>query len=136
QRSLHPYLGENFSTLKEQRFRTIFHLEDAEIQEHVIHGAAVLPAAVMMEMARAAGEFACEHKIRAISSIVWKREIRFTEDAKSVAIHLSEREHAVHFAIMDQTGDGPQTVCQGQLELDAVPRSAVAGIEVATSILA
>ncbi|OKP85081.1 hypothetical protein A3844_17655 [Paenibacillus helianthi] len=131
---LHPYLGENASTLKEQRFRTVFSLKDAEVREHVIHGAAVLPAAVMLEMARAAGESACEQKIHLISSIVWKKELRFTGESKQVAIHLSEREAAVHFTITEQTDDGPQTVCQGKLEPDVAPRSA-ARYEKTASIL-
>ncbi len=53
---LHPLVHHNTSVLSEQRFSSIFTGQEYFIAEHIIKGMAILPAAVTLEMARAAIE--------------------------------------------------------------------------------
>ncbi|MEQ7681104.1 non-ribosomal peptide synthetase [Bacillus ayatagriensis] len=94
---LHPLVHQNTSVLQEQRFSSEFTGKEYFIAEHIIKGMAIVPAAVTLEMARAAAEKsiggATEDSLGLrLKNIVWVRPVIVDQDAVRVHIGLYEEE--------------------------------------------
>lgn len=76
---LHPLVHHNTSVLSEQRFSSIFTGQEYFIAEHIIKGMAIVPAAVTLEMARAAVEQGLddvkEQRTIRLKNVVWVRPV-------------------------------------------------------------
>ncbi|MDQ0115563.1 SDR family NAD(P)-dependent oxidoreductase [Paenibacillus harenae] len=68
---LHPMLGHNISTLKEQKFSTRFTGEEFFLRDHIVNGRKLLPGVAYLEMALAAGEMAAEESVRRLKNVAW-----------------------------------------------------------------
>ncbi len=72
---LHAFIDANVSTLQEEKFLTGFTGADYFLSDHVISNRMILPGAVYLEMARAAGELATGKKVRRIQHVCWSRPL-------------------------------------------------------------
>jgi acyl transferase domain-containing protein/acyl carrier protein len=72
---LHPLLGMNTSTLREQRFTTWLTGSEFYLAHHVVAARKVLPGVAYLEMARAAGEIAAEARVCKIKNMIWAKPI-------------------------------------------------------------
>lgn len=94
---LHPLVHHNTSVLSEQRFSSIFTGQEYFIAEHIIKGMAILPAAVTLEMARAAIEQGIggledqETGIR-LKNVVWMRPVVAGNEPVQVNIGLYDED--------------------------------------------
>lgn len=94
---LHPLVHHNTSVLSEQRFSSIFTGQEYFISEHIIKGMAILPAAVTLEMARAAIEQGIggledhETGIR-LKNVVWIRPVVAGDEPVQVNIGLYDED--------------------------------------------
>lgn len=68
---IHPMLGQNISTLKEQKFTTRFTGREFFLRDHKVNGRKLLPGVAYLEMALAAGERAAEESIYRLKNIAW-----------------------------------------------------------------
>ncbi|MFE5354384.1 ketoacyl-synthetase C-terminal extension domain-containing protein, partial [Bacillus cereus] len=100
---LHPLVHQNTSVLQEQRFSSEFTGKEYFIAEHIIKGMAIVPAAVTLEMARAAAEKsiggATEDSLGLrLKNIVWVRPVIADQEAVRVHIGLYEEEDGkIHY---------------------------------------
>ncbi|CAM2145834.1 Polyketide synthase PksN [Paraburkholderia tropica] len=94
---LHPLVHQNTSVLSEQRFSSSFTGQEYFIAEHIIKGMAILPAAVTLEMARAAIEQGIgglddeESGIR-LKHVVWMRPVVAGDEPVTVNIGLYDED--------------------------------------------
>lgn len=68
---LHPLIGSNTSSMKEQRFSTRFAGSEFYLTDYVLAGNKMLPPAACLEMFRAAAQIWSEKKIVSLRHIVW-----------------------------------------------------------------
>ncbi|WP_025721538.1 SDR family NAD(P)-dependent oxidoreductase [Paenibacillus sp. 1-18] len=115
-RSLQPFSWENVSTLKGQQYQTVFHAQNLEIKEHIIGDEPVLPAAVILEMIRAAGSLACEQTVSMIHSVNFRTAVSFDKTSKKIRIGLSDENNLIKFVLHEEGETGAILVCQGWLE--------------------
>ena len=73
ERWLHPLLGRNVSTLREQAFETVLMATQPWLADHLVAGRAVLPGAVALEMAGAAGALALGADVTVWEDVAWSR---------------------------------------------------------------
>lgn len=116
-RELHPLLGNNTSTLKEQKYTTLFEGEDDFIKDHEINGKKIMPGAAYIEMVRAGGEIAVELPVKSIKNIIWGMPVLIT-DNKEVNLGLSIEDSEVAFEIYTKDGRERLTHAQGVLEFE------------------
>ena len=95
---LHPLLHENTSTLKEQRFSSVFDGEEFFLKDHQVQGQKVLPGVAYLEMARAAVERAVgasedDVGVLELSNVVWSRPVVVGEESQRVDIGLYPEEN-------------------------------------------
>ncbi|MCG6893496.1 MAG: SDR family NAD(P)-dependent oxidoreductase, partial [Desulfobacteraceae bacterium] len=97
---LHPLLDSNESTLEAECFLKTFRGTDFYLRDHRIRGRAVLPAAVTMEMARAAGERARPRTgVTGLSNVVWIAPIHVEDGDRKTLITLYPGNGRVAFEI-------------------------------------
>jgi polyketide synthase PksN len=113
---LHPLLGQNTSTLQEQKFTTRMTGDEFYLADHVIGDQKVLPGVAYLEMARAAGELAGERKVRKIKNIVWVRTIALTRSGLEVNISLNPGRDGVEYLI-STLGDDNRWITHSQGKL-------------------
>ena len=77
---LHPLLDQNVSTLDEEKFVRRFSSADEVIRDHRLNGRGVLPGAAYVEMARAAGELACDAKPTGLRAVTFESPL-FVDEA-------------------------------------------------------
>lgn len=117
---LHSLIGINNSDLKEQKFSTVFDGSEYFISDHVIDGFRILPGAVYLEIARAAGQLAAKNEVVCIKDILWLNPIAFgrqeyVSEEKEVSISLYPVKNGVEYDIWTEE-DGQRTVnSQGRL---------------------
>lgn len=85
---LHPLLDQNLSHFYGQKYGTTLQKNKFFVSDHVIMGENVFPAAAMLEMARAAGEFAEDRKVHKIINVVWPERITVGQEHQKVYIGL------------------------------------------------
>ncbi|MBF0395442.1 MAG: SDR family NAD(P)-dependent oxidoreductase [Desulfobacterales bacterium] len=98
---LHPLIGENISTLKEQKFTTRLFGNEFFLKDHIIENKKILPGSAYIEMARAAFEISGENQLKKISNIVWQRPIILSDEPKDISISLYPEEENVEFEIFN-----------------------------------
>ena len=96
---LHPMIGANKSTLKEQRFITEFTGEEYYLKDHVINGQKVLPGAAYIEMGRAACEIAGEKRVHRIKGTMWVRPLTIMDGPQEVCISLFPSGQTVEYEV-------------------------------------
>ncbi|MDX8047239.1 SDR family NAD(P)-dependent oxidoreductase [Gracilibacillus sp. S3-1-1] len=96
---LHPLLDQNLSNFYEQRFSTQLQKDKFYVSDHLIMGENVFPAAAMLEMARAAGEFAGDRKVHKITKVVWPERITVGQEDQNIYIGLRTNEGGADFTI-------------------------------------
>ncbi len=85
---LHPLLGRNVSTLREQAFETVLAATRPWLADHVVAGRAVLPGAVVLEMAGAAGALALGADVTVWEDVAWLRPAVVDEARGELALRL------------------------------------------------
>ncbi|HIJ54486.1 MAG TPA: SDR family NAD(P)-dependent oxidoreductase, partial [Deltaproteobacteria bacterium] len=113
---LHPLLGSNTSTLKEQQYTTLFTGEEFYLTDHVVAGRKTLPGVAYLEMARAAAEMAGEPGMNRLSNVVWIRPIGVTDAPQTVHIRLMPQGEAIGFYVVTKDDAGKDRVhAQGKI---------------------
>jgi acyl transferase domain-containing protein/NAD(P)-dependent dehydrogenase (short-subunit alcohol dehydrogenase family)/acyl carrier protein/SAM-dependent methyltransferase len=111
---VHPLIEANISTVDAVRFRKIFRPGDFYIKEHVIHGERLAPAAICLEMARAAGALALDGRpVKSIHDVVWCSPIKIEED-KETLITLHPEEGGLRYKISSDGEDGRDRTVHGE----------------------
>ncbi|MBF0397987.1 MAG: SDR family NAD(P)-dependent oxidoreductase, partial [Desulfobacterales bacterium] len=106
--NLHPMIGKNISTLKEQKFTTRLSGYEFYLNDHVVMGKKVLPGVAYLEMARASGEISAEKSVLKIKNMIWTKAIEFSDNAKPFDIYIKlypEREQ-IRFELYSLNEDG------------------------------
>ncbi|AIQ12932.1 SDR family NAD(P)-dependent oxidoreductase [Paenibacillus durus] len=85
---LHPLIGQNTSSLYEQKFSTRLSGEEFFFKDHVIGGTRILPGAAYLEMARAAGEIAGEQQVSKLRNVIWLQPMTITGEACGITTTL------------------------------------------------
>ena len=104
---IHPLIGRNTSTLNAQKFTTRFTGDEFYLKDHVVDDKMLMPGAIYLEMARAAGELAGEATVRKLKDIVWIRPMVLSkpqaqtgsENPRDVHIRLSLNQASVAYEI-------------------------------------
>lgn len=125
--TLHPLVGTNLSTLNEAKFLTSFSGEESFLTDHVVAGQKVLPGAVYLEMARAAGEIAGEKRVKSIRNLVWSQPISFAktdQQSRDVSIRLVPASGHAEYQIMTRDSDATTIHSQGEIVFE----DAIAGL--------
>ncbi len=118
---LHPLVHHNTSILSEQRFSSTFTGQEYFIAEHIIKGMAILPAAVTLEMARAAIEQGIggledhETGIR-LKNVVWVRPVVAGDEPVHVNIGLYDEDggHILYRMYGEPESDDAELVVYNQ----------------------
>ena len=97
---LHPLLDSNASTLNEQCFRTVLTGNEFYLSDHVVGGNKILPGAVYLEMARAAGDLALPgKKVSRLQDIVWVNPLVIGSQDVEVNVRLEPQEGKVRYLL-------------------------------------
>ncbi len=116
EKHLHPFISTNSSTLREQKFTTLFTGKEFYLSDHIVSGKKVLPGVAYIEMAKAAGELAGAGNIQSIKDIVWIQPVVVEESAQKVDITLYPVERRIEFEASITEESGERIVCsQGKL---------------------
>ncbi len=114
--SIHPILGRNTSTLREQRFSNCFSGNEFFIADHIVNGVRLMPGVAYLEMARAAGEAAFEEKVKEIGNVVWTMPMEFTDNQTEVFTGLYPVDEDAEFEVYSIDTDGSRKVyCSGMI---------------------
>ena len=116
---IHPLLDKNVSTLEEQAFVTDLNGGAFYPQDHTFNNDPVLPGAVSLEMARAAGQFSMGRPVKRIREVVWLRPLLLSQSGgptapasgQEVRTRLSWRQGAMEYEIVNES----TLICQGKL---------------------
>ncbi|AJQ95707.1 SDR family NAD(P)-dependent oxidoreductase [Gynuella sunshinyii] len=118
---LHPLLHRNTSSLLQQRYSSRFRGSEFFLNDHRVHGRAVLPGAAYLEMARAAAARALEldnpdqPRSLTLHNVVWLTPF-FATGNDDIHIRLTAMSHEqLGFEVCS---DGEQLHCQGRIDLD------------------
>ncbi|WP_439657532.1 SDR family NAD(P)-dependent oxidoreductase [Lentzea sp. HUAS TT2] len=106
---LHPLVHVNTSDLAGPRFTTKLTGREFFLADHKVRGAAVLPGAAYLEMARAAAELAGGDRSWALTGVTWELPLRVTS-ATEVHIGLSVEDGGVSYRVFGSTGQGSPLV--------------------------
>ncbi|ACL75234.1 SDR family NAD(P)-dependent oxidoreductase [Ruminiclostridium cellulolyticum] len=127
---IHPLLDKNTSTLREQRFTTVLNGKEFFLENHTVGGKKVLPGAVYIEMARAAGTYAGEQEAVAVSGIAWAKPIVVDETPKEVNIGLYPDEDKVDFEVYTIGDNGVRLVhSEGSISFEPSSDDSVTSID-------
>ncbi|MEW6381937.1 MAG: alpha/beta fold hydrolase [bacterium] len=114
---LHPLIGSNTSTLREQRFSTWLSGDEFFLADHVVGEHKVLPGVAYLEMARAAGEISGERKVRGLRDIVWAQPVTVASAPQQVHISLyPQQQDRVEFEV-STAGESNRRVVHSQGKL-------------------
>ncbi|MGK3961884.1 SDR family NAD(P)-dependent oxidoreductase [Sorangium sp. So ce1667] len=127
--ALHPLVGRNTSTFREQRFATTFTGEEVFVAHHRIRGRALLPGTAYLEMARAAGELAAERQVRRISGVAWSRPIEVNGVPVDATIHLEPTDTHGEFRVC--TEDGAVIHAEGRIHFEPEPLGGEPAVDLA-----
>lgn len=116
---LHPLIERNASTFNEQRFTTSITGHEFYLVDHRVGDQYVLPGAVYIEMARAAGELSFHQPVKSIQHVVWAAPIvidTHNEEAQQVSISLyPEGEHAMFEVWTEDKADQRKIHASGEV---------------------
>jgi acyl transferase domain-containing protein/acyl carrier protein len=88
----HPLLDADTSSFDRQEFVTRLTGREPYLRDHVVAGAPILPGAVMLEMARAAGELSRTDgtAVNRIEDLVWAAPVTVRDGALALSVRLTE----------------------------------------------
>jgi polyketide synthase PksN len=113
----HPLLDANVSTFQHHRFIATPTGHEFYLADHAVFGESIVPAAVYLEMARAAGEGAGGTSVRAIRGVTFERKISFAGGRRTIAVTLVPAGSKARFEI---AASAPDEVCaRGEVILAA-----------------
>jgi acyl transferase domain-containing protein/NADPH:quinone reductase-like Zn-dependent oxidoreductase len=113
---LHPLVGVNTSTLKEQSYTTLLEGDEFFVADHVISGRRMLPGVAYLEMACAAAGFAGETVVKKIRNVLLARPVVLDNGPCTVHIGLYPVSDGVDFEIASRGVDGSDVVhAQGKV---------------------
>nr|AAY32965.1 DszB [Sorangium cellulosum]CAI43933.1 DisB protein [Sorangium cellulosum] len=118
-KGLHPFLDANVSTLEELAFEKTFARGDLVLRDHVIAGRPVLPAAVYLEIARAAGHHAGPGPVSGVQDATWARPIVATGDSVTLRVSLARERQSVIYRVTSQPEGQPVVHGSGHLTFAA-----------------
>ncbi len=99
QTNLHPLVGRNTSTLREQSFATPLTGQEFFLTDHVIAGRKTLPGVAYLEMARAAAALAGERPVDKLVNVVWMRPLTVEDQPGEARISLRPSGDSVNFEV-------------------------------------
>jgi acyl transferase domain-containing protein/NAD(P)-dependent dehydrogenase (short-subunit alcohol dehydrogenase family)/acyl carrier protein len=118
---LHPLVGANTSTLREQKYTTTLSDQEFVLRDHVIAGRPMIPAAAVLEIAAVAGTFATEERVARLGNVIWQRPIVADEGGEiTFDTCLSPTERGVDFVIRPHENGEAAPYARGTI-LPAVP---------------
>ncbi|CAM3187981.1 SDR family NAD(P)-dependent oxidoreductase [Corallococcus sp. ZKHCc1 1396] len=127
--ALHPLLERFSSRLGEQRFSTRLSQDAWFLRDHRIDGERVLPAAAMLEMARAAGSLSGEGEVRALTDVSFLQPVVVPESGRELHVRLvpGAAPGSIRFEILTVADDGERLLhARGRLEVSSTePESSV-----------
>ncbi|KAF3469294.1 SDR family NAD(P)-dependent oxidoreductase [Streptomyces sp. Tu 3180] len=87
---LHPLLHANTSTLRGQRFTSVYTGEEFFLRDHRIGGTPVLSGAACLELARAAVAASLDepHRVSKLRNVAWTRPVTLHEPGLTVQVRL------------------------------------------------
>lgn len=99
---LHPLIDNNISTLAKHGFVKLFNAnKEMYIRDHIINGRNIVPGAVFVEMARAAGELINNgEKVIKIKDLHWLNPVKFENESKEIKVYFNSLVDNVDFEIM------------------------------------
>lgn len=115
---LHPLVGRNISTLREEKFVTRFQGDEFYLSHHILHDRMILPGVALIEMVRAAGEMAGEKPVQRLEKLYWLRPVVWNEKGQEIYIVLSPDTDSstARFEVSSDGKDGIKIVhAQGRL---------------------
>ena len=126
---LHPLCQENTSSLKEQRFTSVFTGSEFFLNAHRVNGRKILPGVAYLEMVRAAlqhsagGDSGFEDSMIQIKNVVWSAPLAIDETLIAVHTILSPDEQGkINYIVYGSEKSGSQNnVIYGQGQIAAVP---------------
>lgn len=102
--NLHPLIGTNVSTLERQCYQKVITPDEYFVRDHRIFGKEILPGAVYLEMAAAAGNLAVQgRRVRRMKNIVWRKAVGINHESQPLWISLYPGEGGVDFEITTDT---------------------------------
>ncbi len=119
---LHPLIDRNVSTLEVCQYTKVIRPESHFFTHHRVMGADILPGAVGIEMARAAGELAMNRKIVCIKDLIWQRPINHQEGSLQIRVKPAEGKDAAAFEVLSGTGgesEGDSIGIRGSLHFES-----------------
>ncbi|MBN2532031.1 MAG: SDR family NAD(P)-dependent oxidoreductase [Spirochaetales bacterium] len=127
---LHPLVHKNTSTIEREKFSTDIKGNEFYLTDHIINGLKVMPGAVHMEMARAAGFFGSTRHIRRISNVVWTKPVMATH---GITIHISifpADEYLDYTVFSQDSGEEEIIHSQGRLYYENFMPAPLKGIDI------
>ncbi|MCW3464995.1 beta-ketoacyl synthase N-terminal-like domain-containing protein [Chitinophaga nivalis] len=116
---LHPLLHRNTSTLGALHFSSTFSGEEFFLQDYLVHGQALLPAAAFLEMARAAvleAGIAAEQAAVAFNDVIWTMPLVAGTADTTVHIALYQERSILYFDSYSTAASGAEQLhCQGKV---------------------
>lgn len=113
---IHPLLGQNTSTLSENKFTVDLDVEEFYLKDHLVYGNKVLPGVAHIEMARAAGELAGERKVASLKNVVWMKPIVVKDKCPKAEIILNSVGEEVQFKVKcSEDGSRNDIYSQGEI---------------------
>jgi acyl transferase domain-containing protein len=98
---LHPLIERNSSTLFTQSYSSVLHGHEYFLTDHIINGQAIVPGAVLLEMARAAGELAGMAQVTQISEVTWLQPVIVADQPVELSVTLAaEQAELVNFQLV------------------------------------
>jgi len=116
---LHPLIGRNASGFDSVRFESVFTGEEFFLADHVVGGRRLMPGAVYLEMARAAGAEALGRSVAALTHVAWLRPLVQDIAPVTVSVALERNGDGARFRIESAAG----THAEGNLTCESAPAS-------------
>ena len=134
-KGLHPLLEQNTSTFEEQRFTLTLTGQEFYLADHHVHNTQVLPGAVYIEMARAAGELSYNKSVKQIKNVVWESPIVVQQDQEPqpVTISLYPQQAYAAFDVWTEDLRGERTIhAQGEVHYEENSNKGIDTIDIET----
>lgn len=114
---LDPLLHRNRSSFFEQRFTTTLTGRESFLEGHRVGAVKVLPASVLLEMARRACAFSFEQDVRSVRDVVWSHPIEVGDAPVDVTVWLYPDEDSVVVHIGPDVGKGGPVCMRARIDL-------------------
>ena len=120
--ALHPLLDANVSVPGRQRFATTLHASHALVRDHAVGGRHMLPAAALIELARAAGEHSGLGERARVASTVFEAPVLVEGAATDLRIELEPDDRGLRFEVLSGSdGEDRRVHARGRLDAPDCP---------------